>query len=157
MQWTVDLHAHSGYSGGVGTIRLDAIARTMREKGIHLYGTGDALHPAWSNQLKESLQETESGLFQLKGEPGPRFLLQSELVLTAPLTPGARARKSVHVILLLPSFDAIWKVQRLLTLYRVRNTIGRPFVQLKSPADVSRFLDNLLDVDPGILTIPADM
>jgi len=155
MQWTVDLHGHSGYSGGVGTIQLESIARTMIEKGIHLYGTGDALHPAWSRQLMDSLTETEPGLFQLKTRPGPRFLLQSELVLTAPLIAGARARKSVHIILLLPSFDAIRKVQQLLTLYQVRNTIGRPFVQLKGPEDVSRFLDHLLDEDPGILTIPA--
>ena len=53
MNLTVDLHSHSGYAGGVGTILLADVARTMKMKGIDVFGTGDVLLPARYKELEE--------------------------------------------------------------------------------------------------------
>ncbi len=155
MQIAVDLHSHSGYSGGVGKINLNAVATTMALKGIDVFGTGDCLHPAWNTQLREQIQETSKGVYQLPTHPHAKFILQNEIVLTAPLLPSSRTRKSVHMVLLYPDFHATDAVIRLLKKYKVKNTIGRPFVKLESPVEVSRFLENVIDAAPGTLAFPA--
>ena len=40
MKLAVDLHSHSGYAGGVGQIELTAVSRTMKLKGIDIFGLG---------------------------------------------------------------------------------------------------------------------
>ncbi|NOY22381.1 MAG: hypothetical protein GXO70_02560 [Acidobacteria bacterium] len=155
MQIAVDLHSHSGYSGGVGKINLNAVATTMALKGIDVFGTGDCLHPAWNAQLREQLQETAKGIYQLPIHPHARFILQNEIVLTAPLLPSSRTRKSVHVVFLYPDFHTTDAVTCLLKKYKAKNTIGRPFVKLGSPVEVSRFLENVIDAAPDVLAFPA--
>ncbi len=155
MQISVDLHSHSGYSGGVGKINLEDIAETMRLKGIAVFGTGDCLHPGWNRHLRETLMEKTTGIYELPNFPGKGFVLQNEMVLTAPLLPGARTRKSVHMVFLYPSFRATDAVIELLDNYGAKNTIGRPFVKLESPVEVSRFLENVMDAAPGTIAFPA--
>ena len=155
MKLAVDLHSHSGYSGGVGKIALDDIARTMSLKGIDVFGTGDCLHPKWNARLRKELEEISPGIYRLPGHPKSAFILQNEMVLTAPLLPASRTRKSVHIVFLYPDFPATDKVRRLLQKYDVKNTIGRPFVKLASPGEVSRFLENVLETAPGTLIFPA--
>ncbi|NOZ12416.1 MAG: hypothetical protein GXO69_02065 [Acidobacteria bacterium] len=155
MKIAVDLHSHSGYSGGVGKIRLENIAETMKLKGIDIFGTGDCLHPAWNAKLKEELTETANGIYRLSGFPKAGFVLQNEMVLTAALSPASKTRKSVHMVFLYPNFHSTEIVSRLLDKYGVKNTIGRPFVKLESPAAVSRFLKNVMDAAPGTLAFPA--
>ncbi|RLE17632.1 MAG: hypothetical protein DRJ08_04360 [Acidobacteria bacterium] len=155
MKIAVDLHSHSGYSGGVGKIRLSDIAETMRLKGINVFGTGDCLHPAWNAKLKEKLKETDNGIYRLSGFPGAGFILQNEMVLTAALFPSSKTRKSVHMVFLYPNFHATEIVSQLLEKYGVKNTIGRPFVKLESPSAVSEFLQNIMEAAPGTLAFPA--
>jgi PHP family Zn ribbon phosphoesterase len=52
MKLAVDLHSHSGYAGGVGQIELSAVSKTMKLKGIDVFGTGDCLFLRfWINQI----------------------------------------------------------------------------------------------------------
>ncbi len=155
MKIAVDLHSHSGYSGGVGLIRLEDIATTMLLKGIRVFGTGDCLHPAWNARLREKLRESADGIYRLPGHRNAAFILQNEMVITAPLMPGLKSRKSVHMVFLYPNFTATDKIRKLLKTYNVKNTIGRPFVKLSSPDDVSHFLENVIDSAPGTLAFPA--
>jgi PHP family Zn ribbon phosphoesterase len=157
MEINVDLHSHSGYAGGVGDIGLDDVALAMKKKGIHVYGTGDCLHPGWNGKLRESLEEAESGLFALRGNtanPDARFVLQTEIILTAEtaVSPG---RKNVHCVFLFPSFDACVRTVGLLEEWGVKNTIGRPFLKCEGPDDVARKLQAMLDLDPEMEMIPA--
>lgn len=155
MQIAVDLHSHSGYSGGVGKINLNDIAEIMALKGIDVFGTGDCLHPGWNRQLREKLIETACGIYKLPNFVNAGFVLQNEMVLTAPLLPLSRTRKSVHMVFLYPDFRATDAVTRLLETYKVKNTIGRPFVKLGSPSEVSTFLENVMETAPETLAFPA--
>ncbi len=157
MEINVDLHSHSGYAGGVGQIALADIALSMKKKGIHIFGTGDCLHPGWNSQLRESLQECEPGLYSLRDELGnaeARFLLQTEIIITAAtaVTPG---RKKVHCVVLFPSFEVCEEATKLLEGWEVRNTIGRPFLKCKDPDDVAAKVAKLLGLDSGVELIPA--
>ena len=155
MKISIDLHSHSGYSGGVGKINLNDIAGIMALKGIDVFGTGDCLHPGWNRRLREKLVETATGIYKLPDFANASFVLQNEMVLTAPLLPTSQTRKSVHMVFLYPDFHATDAMARLLETYKVKNTIGRPFVKLASPADVSRFLENVMEAAPGTLAFPA--
>lgn len=157
MEINADLHSHSGYAGGVGNISLAAVALSMKKKGIHVFGTGDCLHPGWNQALTRSLEEREPGLFALReagANPDARFMLQTEIIMTA-ATAVTRGRKNVHCVLLFPSFDACSSAARVLEGWGLKNTIGRPFLKCKDPDDVAAKLTKLLELDSGIEMIPA--
>ena len=149
----LDLHSHSGYSGGVGKISLEKIRESMEKKGIDVFGTGDCLHPFWLNKLRTSLIEVKNGVFALSPNDNRYFVLQTEVVLTAPITKNRR--KSVHTVLLFPSFETADKVINLFRNYGVKNTIGRPFITFNSIEGVSDFLFTLKAIDNLITIFPA--
>ena len=67
MKINVDLHYHSGASGGVGKINLTDFLNIAPLKGIDVVGSGDCLcpvsqggRPSWLETLKKSFQEGES-------------------------------------------------------------------------------------------------
>jgi DNA helicase-2/ATP-dependent DNA helicase PcrA len=151
MQINADLHAHSGYAGGVGKISLAKIDDMMVLKGIGVIGTGDCLHPGWLEYLRENLEEVETGIFSFE-ERETKFILQTEVILTSKVNQG---RKSVHVLILFPSFDAVDNVCRILEDWDVKNTIGRPFVKCETEDDVSHKLYSLRDINSEIEVIPA--
>lgn len=157
MRLVVDLHSHSGYAGGVGDLALDAVATTMAKKGIDVFGTGDVLQPAWREHLRNILIEKEPGLFALdranSGLSRARFLLQSEIILTAPVPSGGR--KAVHVLLLFPSFSAVETVAKAMAHWGVKLEMGRPFLCSQDASEVAEKLFFLKRVDPSILVIPA--
>jgi PHP family Zn ribbon phosphoesterase len=152
MHLSVDLHSHSGASGGVGDIRLDQVAETMARKGIQVFGTGDALHEGWLAHLERELDAAEPGLYRLPAAPAARFLIQTEIIVTAPAGGG---RKGVHTVLLLPSLAAARAVAGRLDEWGVKRTIGRPFLTCASIDEVAERLHAVQATDPGIEIIPA--
>jgi len=155
MKFAVDLHSHSGYSGGVGNISLEKVVEAMVFKGIDIFGTGDCLHPFWCSHLQSSLKEVEEGIFSLPNGLKKYFVLQTEIVITAPLYKESTKRKSVHIVVLYPNFKSIEKTVNLFKKRGVKNTIGRPFVTTSSTKDVSNFLYELASIDENILIFPA--
>ncbi|MBU7018768.1 MAG: hypothetical protein HXS44_14755 [Theionarchaea archaeon] len=151
MEINADLHAHSGYAGGVGKISLRKIDEMMSLKGIHIIGTGDCLHPGWLGYLRKNLKEDEDGLFTFE-EMETKFLLQTEVILTSDVGMG---RKSVHTVVLFPSLDAVEQVCRKMEKWGVKNTIGRPFMVCEDSTDVSQKLYEFRDIDNKIEIIPA--
>lgn len=151
MEINCDLHAHSGFAGGVGKISFAKIDEMMSLKGIDIIGTGDCLHPGWLEYLKENLKESEEGIFSFE-ERETKFILQTEIIMTSRVETG---RKSVHTIILFPSFDSIEQVSRTMKKWGVKNTIGRPFIVCKDNCDVSQKLYRLSDIDSEIEVIPA--
>jgi len=150
----VDLHYHSGASGGVGVIKLEDFYNIGPKKGINVIGTGDCLHEGWKNQLIQELKEIEkdNGLFHLNKGKDVSFLLQTEVIFTCAIGKG---RKSVHTILLFPSFDAINKTVKILEKWEVKNTIGRPFIKCKDNEEVGDRLNKFLELDEYNEFIPA--
>ncbi|MHA1734313.1 MAG: endonuclease Q family protein [Promethearchaeota archaeon] len=165
MNVNLDLHYHSGASGAVGKIRLADFLGVAPMKGISVVGTGDCLHAEgtekiktpWLDKLRGSLEETSpgSGLFTLHGrDDAVKFLLQTEVIFTCTLA-GKKKRKSVHVLLLFPSFEAVNGTVALLERWGVKNTIGRPFIKCEDNEEVGARLNRVLDEDDLVEFIPA--
>ncbi|MHA1386699.1 MAG: endonuclease Q family protein [Candidatus Helarchaeota archaeon] len=150
----IDLHYHSGYSGGVGQIQLRNFLETGPKKGIDVFGTGDCLHSIWLKTLQNQLVETEndSGIFYLGKNKNVKFILQTELIFTCAI---GKKRKSAHILFLFPSFSSISRILKLFKKWGVKNTIGRPFVICKDNEDVGDKLNKIVDVDEFIEFIPA--
>ncbi len=153
----VDLHSHSGASGGVGQVSLETVAGTMALKGIDVFGTGDCLHRGWRERLASSLDPAEKGLFRLANAPEPlsnaRFALQTEIILTAPVPSGGR--KLVHLVMLFPSFAAADAAHDLLAGWEVKLGIGRPILKCADAGEVAARLHRIAAVDESVELIPA--
>ena len=67
--YIADLHIHSRFSRATSR-DLDAAQLDLwaRRKGISLVGTGDFTHPAWREELKEMLEETDGSVYRLRRE-----------------------------------------------------------------------------------------
>ncbi|MFW6143859.1 MAG: endonuclease Q family protein, partial [Patescibacteria group bacterium] len=154
MKFNVDLHSHSGASGGVGDISFDKIYKSMVYKGIDAYGTGDCLFPAWLKKLQGIFTEKD-GLLVSEKYPDKYFVLQTELIFTIPYSKNLQKRKAWHNVVLFPSFSAAKQAVALLEKYEVKNTIGRPFITADSKDQLETFLFELIDIDPFIEVIPA--
>lgn len=172
MQVNMDLHYHSGASGGVGKIKLADFHAVAPKKGIQVVGTGDCLHDqttdkipvTWRSKLEAQLVEVgpDAGLFRLQGETGPgktprnafvHFILQTEVIFTCALATGER--KSVHTLFFFPSFAAVEEVLRLLAAWEVKTTIGRPYITCETNQEVSERILAILAVDDLIEMVPA--
>ena len=157
MRFVADLHIHSHFSLSTSRdltpARLEAWAR---RKGIGVVGAGDATHPGWLKELKESLTAAEEGLFRLRSDAAaeegsaaaPRFLLSAEVCTI--YRRGDRTRK-VHHLILLPGFEAAEALQRRLERVGSLASDGRPVLGL----DAQRLLETVLETCPGACFIPA--
>jgi uncharacterized protein (TIGR00375 family) len=153
MRLSLDLHSHSGYAGGVGQIELTAVSQTMKKKGIDVFGTGDCLYPTRTEELKESLSQKEAGLFALRDDTS-RFILQTEVIFSTKLS-DYRHKIMAHHVLLFPDFSAVRKMQKLLDNWKMKNTIGRPFIVSASQSQLEEQLFSIQEIDPYIEIIPA--
>jgi PHP family Zn ribbon phosphoesterase len=154
MDLTVDLHSHSGASGGVGDVSLATVAETMAKKGIGVFGTGDALHDGWLAHLESALAPAEPGLYRLEGiASGARFLIQTEIIVTCPVEGGGR--KTVHVVILLPGLAAARDAAARCEAWGVKRNIGRPFLACGGPDEVAERLEAIAGIDDAVEIIPA--
>ena len=152
-----DLHSHSSYAGGTGSLDLQTAVKNMPMKGVRLVGTGDCLYQPWLKILKDQLQdEDENGIFELRDasekERETKFVLQTELAITAPI--GVN-RKNVHCIFLWPNFDIVDEAIKTIEKMGVKNSMGRPFLTNNSIEEVGDRINTILDLDPLVEFIPA--
>lgn len=154
MHLTVDLHSHSGYAGGVGAILLEDVSRTMKMKGIDVFGTGDVMLPARYQELEELLHDCGNGLFKISPEDTSAFLLQTEVILTVQL-PKYKHRIVAHHVLLFPDFKSVKKCAELMEKWKQKNTIGRPFIVSEDREEMISRLNEIIAVHPEIEIIPA--
>ncbi len=160
----MDLHAHSGYAGGVGNTSLAKAQAVAPLKGIDILATGDCLYPAWFEHLKNELDEDTShpGTFVLTEDAPVRFVLQTEVILTAEIDfvrrgKAGTGRKQVHTVLLFPDLEAVAATIDLLERWDVKNTIGRPFIKCASPEEVAERCYALRAIDDTIEIVPAHL
>ncbi|MBI9032404.1 hypothetical protein JEZ13_10465 [bacterium] len=154
MNLAVDLHSHSGYAGGVGTILLEDISRTMKMKGIDVFGTGDVLLPQRYRELENLLIDAGNGLFKLSVHDTSSFLLQTEVILTVKL-PSYKNKIVAHHIILFPNFDAVKECAHLMEVWKQKNTIGRPFIVSDNREEMILRLQEISSIHPEIEIIPA--
>ncbi len=147
---TCDFHIHSKYSRATSKeMNLFKIAETAERKGIDVIATGDFVHPAWLDEIKENLVEAEDGLFKLKNSDSPtRFILSTEI--SSIYKKGDKTRK-IHNLILMPSIESAEKLS--LKLGEIGNITsdGRPILGL----DSKNLLEIALNIDENIIFIPA--
>lgn len=158
-----DFHIHSKYSHATSKFMdLEALSVWGQLKGIGLMGTGDFTHPKWQKELYEQLKATEGGLWRFKSDLQKKveglvyesckaeqhFMLTSE-ISTIFKRNGKCYR--VHSILLVPDFQAVFKITK--ELGKIGNLVhdGRPILGL----DVKDLLKIVLDASPDCMLIPA--
>jgi uncharacterized protein (TIGR00375 family) len=141
-----DLHIHSRFSRACSKdLNLDNLEKWARVKGIDLLGTGDFTHPVWINELKANLADNKKGIFHTK--TGFKFILTGEISLMYTQGHG----RSVHLVLLAPSFDVVDKINGYLDKRGRRDYDGRPIFKITC----EQFTKDMKEISDYIEIIPA--
>ncbi len=141
-----DLHIHSRHSQATSPqMDLPALADGARRKGIDLLGTGDCTHPEWLRTLSDGLSKSSAGIYQ-HGDAS--FMITGEVSLV--WRHDGKGRR-VHLVLLVPSLDAAWKIREALACRGNLDYDGRPMLGL-SAAD---FCEIIWAQSEETLIIPA--
>ena len=115
-----------------------------------MIGTGDFTHPKWLAELKEALEETKPGLYQLKNKSAKAyFMLTAEV--SSIYKQGEKVRR-IHNMLFAPNFAAVDRI--IAGLEKVGANLksdGRPIMGVKCP-DLVKIV---LNADPKNVIIPA--
>ena len=158
-----DLHIHSRFSRACSRdCDIEHLAWWALRKGITVAGTGDFTHPAWAEELKETLIPAEPGLFRLRPEMADRvrrtsprscgnevrFMLSAEI---STIYRGGERTRKVHHLLYAPTFEAADRITAALSKIGNLASDGRPILGL----DSRHLLEITLDGGPGCYLVPA--
>ncbi len=158
-----DLHVHSRFSRACSRdLDLSQLAWWALRKGITVVGTGDFTHPAWAQELRQTLVPAEPGLFRLGDEaqqqlrrtsPGScagqvRFMLSTEI---STIYRGGERTRKVHHLLYAPTFEAADHITAALSKVGNLASDGRPILGL----DSRHLLEITLAAGPGCYLVPA--
>lgn len=149
MKIIADLHFHSKYSRAVSQqMVLPEIGRWARLKGIDLVTTTDFTHPLWFREIKANLEEVGEGIYRLKGQEKPLFLLTTEI--SSIYTQNGKLRR-IHNLIFAPNLLEAEKIETELARRGNVMSDGRPIFGL-SARDLAALI---LDTSPQALIIPA--
>lgn len=149
MKIIADLHFHSKYSRAVSQqMNLPEIGRWARLKGIDLVTTADFTHPLWLREIKANLEETGEGIYRLKGQEKPLFLLTTEI--SSIYTQNGKLRR-IHNLVFAPNLLEAEKIETELARRGNVMSDGRPIFGL-SARDLAALI---LDTSPEALIVPA--
>ena len=158
-----DLHIHSRFSRACSkTCDIPSLAWWALRKGITVVGTGDFTHPAWAQELRETLVPAEPGLLRLRPDleaqlrrtaPAScdqqvRFMLSSEI---STIYRGGERTRKVHHLLYAPTFEAADRITAALATIGNLASDGRPILGL----DSRHLLEITLSAGPGCYLVPA--
>ncbi|MBN2519604.1 MAG: hypothetical protein JXB17_03790, partial [Bacteroidales bacterium] len=162
MKFIADFHIHSHYSIATSKkLTPEHLDYWAKIKGISVVGTGDFTHPKWINELKEKVEPSEIGLFQLKNDfiindpITDNNILPVRFMLTAEISniykKNGKVRK-VHNVIFAPDFNTVEKIQNELLRRKFNITSdGRPILGI----DSKDLLDLVLNISPEIFFVPA--
>jgi uncharacterized protein (TIGR00375 family) len=109
MRVIADLQIHSKYSRACSQdLNPKNIGLWADKKGIGVIGTGDFTHPKWLTELKEALEETKPGLYQLKDKSARAYFMPTSEVSSI-YKQGEKVRR-VHNMIFAPKFEAIDRI-----------------------------------------------
>jgi len=114
---------------------IDQIVSFAAMKGVNLFGTGDALHPKWLQELEEELEEYgDSGLYVPKHAPAAQIFFIAQTEVATVHTYMEKARR-IHHVILMPSLEIAHQLRDSLKQYGSLDADGRPVLNL-SPAEL---------------------
>ena len=150
MQIIADLHIHSKYSRACSKqLILDEIDKYCQMKGVDIVATGDFTHPIWFSELRDKLEESESGLYKVKESKfGTRFLCSTEI--SCIYSKGGKVRR-LHIVVLAPSLEVVEKINVALGKIGNLKSDGRPILGL----DAKELARIVLEIDEKCMIIPA--
>ncbi len=158
-----DLHVHSRHAFNTSrALDVETLVAAAARKGVHVVGTGDALHPLWRQELGERLEPAGDGLYRLRPEAARRVaatlpLTCAELPLfiatTEVSTVYAKAGKTrrVHHAIVFPGLEAADLLAERLGAIANLASDGRPTFTL----DSRHLLEIVLETVPDAIFIPA--
>ncbi len=132
-------------------MNIPEITQYARPKGLNLLGTGDALHPEWMKELKETLEPiNNSGFYRLRGAPEKdvSFVTQVEV---ATMHPYKEKYRRIHHIILMPSLEIADQLASQLSKYGNIRSDGRPLFMM-TPAELTEIT---MKTDSRNLLFPA--
>lgn len=163
MRFIADLHIHSHYSRATSPeMNIVSLTKWSQLKGTNVVGTGDFTHPKYFEELKETLEPAEPGLWKLRDAHekeihkevpelcwnAMRFMLTSEI--STIYKKNDRVRK-VHSLIYAPSFEIVEKInEKLATIGNIAHD-GRPILGL----DTKDLFKIALEASPDIMFVPA--
>ena len=145
-KFVADFHIHSRYSRACSKdLSIGELAKWAKIKGIGVLGTGDFTHPLWLEELKDTLRETGTGLYE---HQEVRFMLSAEV--NTLFYKGGKAHQ-IHHVLLAPSIDAVERINRELEAFGSLTIDGRPSFRMEA----WRLAEVVLGLEPRCLIVPA--
>ena len=167
MKYIADFHIHSKYSRACSkSLDLEHIAAWSRIKGINVVSCADFTHPKWFAEISEKLEETRSGLYELKKEyrvtcddvvrefsptlvSAPQyFILATEISC---IYSKEKKVRRVHLIVCAPSVDVVGKINDALSKIGNLSADGRPILGM----DVRNLVAMIRDISADCFFIPA--
>lgn len=147
MAYVADLHIHSRFSRACSQeLNIPNLAHWAKLKGIDLVGTGDFLHPLWFAELKKNLVESPTGFHTSEGV---KFLLTNEV---ACIYNDKGKTRRIHILIFLPSFDAVAKLQaEFIKRHFNISSDGRPVIGATS----RELCEIVWSIEPKAIIIPA--
>ncbi|MBI4253044.1 DNA helicase UvrD [Candidatus Uhrbacteria bacterium] len=167
MKYIADFHIHSKYSRACSkSLDLEHISAWSRIKGINVVSCADFTHPQWFCELKEKLEETSDGLYELKkeyrkiadditGEFSPALVrAPQQFILTTELSciysKNGKGRR-IHIIVFAPTIAVVEKINSALSKIGNIASDGRPILGI----DVTKLMRMILDISDDCFFIPA--
>ena len=145
-KFVADFHVHSRYSRATSKdLTIQTLAKWAKLKGIGVLGTGDFTHPLWLQELKETLRQTGTGLYE---HGGVQFLLTCEV--NTLFYKGGKAHQ-IHHVLFAPSMEAVERINQALAPFGSLEIDGRPTFQMEA----WRLVEVVLGIEPRAVIVPA--
>ncbi|MBN1907174.1 MAG: UvrD-helicase domain-containing protein [Deltaproteobacteria bacterium] len=153
MKFIADLHIHSRFSRATSrALTPESLSLWGQKKGIGVIGTGDFTHPEWVKELKEKLEDADTGLYRLKPACSklvqgqvpsacasePLFILSGEI--STIYKKDGKTRK-IHHLILMPDFNSVEKFNRALEKVGNIRSDGRPILGLDSKVLMAMMLE----------------
>lgn len=151
MKLIADLHVHSRFSRACSKdLGIKTLEKWAKIKGINIMGTGDAQHPDYLKELKYLLKTEKEGIYYTKN--GFPFILTTELSLIySQESSDSKKGRKIHILLLLPNFEAVEKLQEYLLSKGRIDYDGRPIFKISC----IEFTKAMKEIDERIEVIPA--
>ncbi|MCP6726879.1 MAG: endonuclease Q family protein [Patescibacteria group bacterium] len=150
MRFIADLHIHSKYARATSPdMNLENLDVWAHKKGIDVISASDFTHPEWFKELSKKLEESEQGLYKLKGSTLPtRFILTTEV--SCIYSKNDRVRR-IHLLIFAPSLAVVAKINAQLGIRGKLGSDGRPILGM----DAKEVLKIALDASPECMIVPA--
>ena len=132
MEIVADLHVHSRFAMACSkSITIKGMEETALKKGIRVLSTGDFTHPMWMEEIEKTLEESEPGMYKVRGsESGVRFVLGTEVCTVFDDEKGRQRR--IHNCILMPSIESAKAFNAEISKRGELSSDGRPVLNMRA-------------------------